>query len=136
MNLTLLCARGFFIFYTTNFMNKTIIVKVGTESLANFHTSKKVEKMIADIARLIQEQVFVVLVSSGAVECGREILPRETNKQILASVGQPILMARYAEKFRQHGIITAQVLPTHATLEEIPSHRAQFTSTVKGIISG
>jgi glutamate 5-kinase len=56
-------------------MNKTIIVKVGTESLANFHTSKKVEKMIADIARLIQEQIFVVLVSSGAVGCGRDLLP-------------------------------------------------------------
>jgi glutamate 5-kinase len=115
-------------------MNKTIIVKVGTESLAHFHTSEKVEKMIADIARLIQEQIFVVLVSSGAVGCGREMLPQETNKQILASVGQPILMARYAEKFRQHGIVTAQILPTHATLEEIPSHRAQFTSTVKSIM--
>lgn len=117
-------------------MNKTIIVKVGTESLAHFHTSEKVDKMIADIARLIQQQIFVTLVSSGAVGCGKEILPRETNKQVLASVGQPILMALYAEKFRQHGIITAQILPTHATLEEIPSHRAQFTSTVKNIVSG
>jgi glutamate 5-kinase len=43
-------------------------------------------------------------------------------------------MARYAEKFQGHGIITAQVLPTHATLEELPWHRAQFISTLNSIV--
>lgn len=55
-------------------MNKTIIVKVGTESLANFYTNKKVEKMIADIAKLMRQKISIVLISSGAVGCGREIL--------------------------------------------------------------
>jgi len=56
------------------------------------------------------------------------------NNQVLASVGQPILMARYAEKFREHRIITAQVLPTHATLEELQSHREQFVLTLNNIM--
>ncbi len=55
-------------------MDKTIIVKVGTESLANFHTSEKVKKMIADIAQLMKQKISVILISSGAVGCGREIL--------------------------------------------------------------
>lgn len=66
--------EGFYFFYTM-YMNKTIIVKVGTESLGNFHTSHKVARMVQDIARLIKEKVWVVLVSSGAVGCGREMLP-------------------------------------------------------------
>ena len=53
---------------------------------------------------------------------------------MLASVGQPILMARYAQKFEQYGIVTAQVLPTHAELEDIKSHREQFVRTVNGIL--
>ena len=55
-------------------MNKTIIVKVGTESLAHFHNSEKVDTMVRDIARLMREKIRVVLISSGAVGCGREIL--------------------------------------------------------------
>lgn len=69
----LLYARGF-LFFTQLFMNKTIIVKVGTESLANFHTSEKVEKMITDIAKLMKQKISVILISSGAVGCGKEIL--------------------------------------------------------------
>ncbi len=43
-------------------------------------------------------------------------------------------MARYAEKFRKRGIVTAQILPTHATLEDIESHRIQFVRTVNDIL--
>jgi glutamate 5-kinase len=43
-------------------------------------------------------------------------------------------MPRYAEKLRQYNIVTAQVLPTHAELEDIESHREQFVRTVNGIL--
>jgi glutamate 5-kinase len=43
-------------------------------------------------------------------------------------------MARYAEKFRKRKIVTAQILPTHATLEDIESHRTQFVRTVNDIL--
>lgn len=44
-------------------------------------------------------------------------------------------MARYAEKFQKRKIITAQILPTHATLEDIESHRTQFIRTVNDILA-
>jgi len=114
-------------------MNKKIIIKIGTESLADFNTSEKVRKMVSDIARLIQEKIHVVLISSGAVWCGREIIAHETNKQVLAAVGQPILMARYAEKFLKHNITTAQILPTHALLED-GEHQKTFLQTLHSIL--
>mgnify|MGYP000900439007 FL=1 len=43
-------------------------------------------------------------------------------------------MGRYAEKFQKRKIVTAQILPTHATLEDIESHRTQFIRTVNDII--
>lgn len=49
-------------------------------------------------------------------------------------MGQPVLIGRYAEKFQKHDIVTAQILPTHATLEDIESHRTQFIRTVNDII--
>jgi glutamate 5-kinase len=36
-------------------MKKTIIVKIGSESLKDFETSKKVEKLVTDIAQKMQE---------------------------------------------------------------------------------
>jgi glutamate 5-kinase len=117
-------------------MNRIIIVKIGTESLTNFHTSEKVTKMVADIARLIREKISVVLVSSGAVWCGREIMPYVTSKQALASFGQHELMNRYAKKFKRYKIKVGQVLPTHASVEEIASHRTQFIMTVQDILDG
>ena len=43
-------------------------------------------------------------------------------------------MGRYAEKFQKRDIVTAQILPTHATLEDRESHRTQFIRTVNDII--
>jgi len=115
-------------------MKQTIIVKVGTESLTHFHTSEKVANMVRDITRLIQKKIRVILISSGAVGCGREIVGNKVSKQVLASIGQPILMGRYADMFQKHQVITAQVLPTHATLEDITDHREQFVRTVNEVL--
>ena len=42
-----------------------IIVKIGTESLENFETSEKVNRMVRDISTLIQEyKERILLVSS------------------------------------------------------------------------
>lgn len=108
------------------YMNKTIIVKIGTESLVNFNQSEKVEKMVQDIAYLMQHRIHVVLVTSWAVGFGRNVIPKEKNKQVLASVGQPILMNQYAEKFGKYGIAVGQILATHASVEQLVDHEKQF----------
>ena len=66
----------------------------------------------------------VVLVSSGAIAAGREALgypelPKYIpKKQMLAAVGQPRLMARYAAVLRIYGKHVAQVLLTRTDLAD------------------
>jgi glutamate 5-kinase len=56
----------------------------------------------------------VILVSSGAVSAGYTVLELDksiiSNKQALASIGQPLLMDAYSKKFKVYNIICAQVL--------------------------
>ncbi len=65
----------------------------------------------------------VTLVSSGAVACGRAMLGLSgnaasvTEKQQLAAVGQPGLMAMWQQLFAERGAFAAQILLTRADLE-------------------
>ena len=45
-------------------MQPTIVVKIGTESLENFETSQKVDKLVSDITQSIRDGVRVILVTS------------------------------------------------------------------------
>ncbi|MDE1151617.1 MAG: glutamate 5-kinase [Micavibrio sp.] len=101
-----------------------IVIKVGTQAiLAADGTALKgaMPALVRQIVELQQTGNHVVLVSSGAVSSGRRVA-REAlgaefgtstgEKQVLASMGQPELMAAYAKLFRPHGIATAQLLLT------------------------
>jgi glutamate 5-kinase len=65
----------------------------------------------------------VALVSSGAVACGRALLglggdgASVTEKQQLAALGQPGLMAIWQQLFAERGAFAAQILLTRADLE-------------------
>ncbi|MBE0699221.1 MAG: glutamate 5-kinase, partial [Anaerolineaceae bacterium] len=79
---------------------------------------------LVDLARQVTELLGrgsqVILVSSGAIAAGREVLgfpalPRHLPaKQMLAAVGQPRLMAIYEQFFAIYGARVAQVLLTRA----------------------
>ena len=66
----------------------------------------------------------VVLVTSGAMASGREILGRVPEhrgvplKQVLASVGQGRLMQAYDRLFGEHGITVAQALVSRGDLSD------------------
>ena len=104
-------------------ITQRIVVKLGTSTLTG--GGKNISPpMLVDLARQVtalqSRGCQVVLVSSGAIAAGREVLgfptlPRHLPaKQMLAAVGQPRLMAIYEQYFAIYGARVAQVLLVRA----------------------
>lgn len=96
---------------------KRIVFKVGSSVLTNRDDVAK-ERML-NLVSLIAEarkQYEVILVSSGAVASGYTALKldrkKAVSKRVLASVGQPILMHSYKNKFDIYGVDISQILLT------------------------
>jgi len=100
---------------------KRVVVKVGSAVLTQNSeiALERMRSLVSFLAELKKEN-DVILVSSGAVAAGYTELQLDRsilkNKQALAAIGQPVLMNKYAKKFLEHNIITAQVLVTAANL--------------------
>ena len=111
-------------------MNK-IVIKIGSLVLTKFNgqlNKKVIKDIVYDVVQVVKKGDKIVIISSGAVSSGRatKVLQedflidcRDQNKeivreQILASVGQPKLMAYYAQEFQKHNLACAQVLVTRA----------------------
>jgi glutamate 5-kinase len=79
-------------------------------------------EIVRQIAQLDNEGCEMVVVSSGAIAAGRELLqfprlPKEIPaKQMLSAVGQPRLMALYEQLFSLYKLTVAQVLLTRTDL--------------------
>ena len=118
-------------------MARSIVVKVGTSTLTDESGRLDVGMMrsLADqIAALSRNGVRAVLVSSGAVRAGMDLLgwpgrPRSVAyRQAAAAVGQGRLMAIYAEVFREHGLQVGQILLTRQlAMERVCYVNAQNT---------
>ncbi len=103
---------------------RRITVKVGSNVLARPDGTLDVTRMSAlvdQVAELRRRGVEVILVSSGAVACGRSELhamplrgkmDSVDSRQLFSAVGQAKLMGRYYELFREHHIPVGQVLTT------------------------
>ncbi len=104
-----------------------VVIKVGTSTL----TAGKKELNLARMVDLVRQittikaaGIQVVLVSSGGIAAGREMmaypeLPRFLpGKQMLAAVGQPRLMAIYTQLFTLYEQQIAQVLLTREDLSD------------------
>jgi glutamate 5-kinase len=100
-----------------------VVVKVGSAVLTQ-DGEIALSRMQALVNFLVElrKKYEVILVSSGAVAGGYTKLKLDrtvlANKQALAAIGQPVLMARYAKKFEKHDVVTAQVLVTAANLNK------------------
>jgi len=96
-----------------------IIVKAGTRLLTS---RESIAALVSGIAALRQAGKKVLLVSSGAVGMGMELLglkrrPRElARKQALAAIGQSRLMEIYSEECAKYGFLPAQLLLTKSDL--------------------
>lgn len=102
-----------------------LVVKVGSSQLTSNTAGlnrDRIQSFADSIAALVQAQIRVVLVSSGAVAEGvfRLGLPGRPKRihrlQAAAAVGQTGLVRAYEDAFAGHQIPTALVLLTHADL--------------------
>jgi len=111
---------------------RRIVVKVGSRALVP-ETAAAAAPRFGDLAAGVAALTGpgrvdrgVVLVSSGAIVLGRRLLgwedtgasPGMARLQAAAAVGQGELMAGYGRAFDAHGRRTAQLLLTHADLED------------------
>lgn len=112
-----------------NFLSnlKLVVVKVGASTFSSRYglIDKFVMGSIArQVCRLMEKGVKVVMVSSGAISAGMNLLglrsrPKTLQKlQAVAAIGQNQLMKAYEENFKPKGKMVAQVLLTWDDLED------------------
>lgn len=115
-------------------MASLIVVKLGTSSITTSEGKLDEEEMAglaSQMALAAKRGTGVVLVTSGAVAAGIAELglpPRPNDivfQQAFAAAGQGVLMSRYREIFRTHGVKVAQILLTAEDL----SSRASYLHT-------
>jgi glutamate 5-kinase len=104
-----------------------IVVKVGTSTLtggARQLSHPRMVDLVRQVISLRESGCQVVLVSSGAIAAGREVLgypdlPKFIpKKQMLAAVGQPRLMTLYSQFFGIYSAHVSQVLLTREDLTD------------------
>ncbi|MBQ6835356.1 MAG: glutamate 5-kinase [Lachnospiraceae bacterium] len=116
---------------------KRIVIKIGSSSLTHEETGDlnfyKIEHLVRLISDLRGSGKEVVLVSSGAIAAGRQVLGRQkpqtvSEKQAFAAVGQARLMMVYQRLFAEYNQTAAQVLMTKNTIvNQISRENAENT---------
>jgi glutamate 5-kinase len=118
---------------------RLLVVKVGTSGITTCDgklDEQEMKNLACQIAKATKQGDKVVLVTSGAVASGIAELgiPPKPNdvvfQQAAAATGQSVLMAKYRELFKQHGIKVAQILLTAEDL----SNRASYVHTCNVLI--
>jgi len=96
---------------------KRIVFKVGSSVLTDTENIAK-ERMLNLVSLIVEarKKYEVILVTSGAVAAGYTAVQLNrsvpTSKKVLASVGQPILMSSYKNKFDIYDVPISQILLT------------------------
>ena len=100
---------------------RRVVVKIGSSSLTTTDGGldpDRLDALVDVLAVAHRGDDDIVLVSSGAIAAGLAPLglprrPRDlATQQAAASVGQGLLVHRYADRFARHGLVTGQVLLT------------------------
>lgn len=98
---------------------KRIVIKIGSNILTRtdgFLDVTRISSFVDQIAQIRKDGVEVVLVSSGAVACGRSIVRERVKldaveqRQLYSAVGQVRLMSLYSELFGHYGMNVGQIL--------------------------
>ena len=114
--------------------SKIIVIKVGSSSVVDDKLvlrKKWLKSLTDDIAALNKKGKKVILVSSGAVALGRNLVANKKQKlkieekQAAAACGQPILMSEYSKAFAAKKVDTAQIL---LTINDIENRRSYLNA--------
>ncbi|MBO4263545.1 MAG: glutamate 5-kinase [Bacteroidales bacterium] len=121
---------------------KRMVIKVGSNVLTRgdgcFDTTR-VSALVDQIVSLRRLGYEIILVSSGAVACGRSAtvaadgLDEVQRRQLFASVGQVILMNHYYGLFADYGIKVGQVLTMKKNFET-PEEYENQRSCMEGML--
>ena len=98
---------------------RRVVIKIGSALIADQGTARQswLDGLAADIAARRAAGQDIIIVSSGAIALGRNLLgpdrPRKLEeKQAAAALGQPLLMSAMATAFAPHDMPVAQTLLT------------------------
>ena len=106
-------------------MNR-VVIKIGSALLVDEKSGKIrsdwLSSIAQDVATLKEQGKDVILVSSGSIALGRQILGIKMSKKLVenqaaAAIGQIELAATFREKLANHKIAVAQVLLTYSNTE-------------------
>jgi glutamate 5-kinase len=115
-------------------VQRLVVVKVGTSGITTREgklDEEEMQRLTKQIAAARKQGVKIVLVTSGAVAAGIAelgIAPKPNDivfQQASAASGQSVLMTKYRELFKEHGLKVAQILLTAEDL----SNRASYVHT-------
>ncbi|PTX62310.1 glutamate 5-kinase [Kordia periserrulae] len=122
---------------------KRVVVKVGTNVLTNKDNrilGPVLRELVRQIAVLHEEDISVILVSSGSVIAGKEVLgdiaikDKSIRRQVYSSVGQPRMMHHYYKTVHDYGLRCAQVLATKRDFDS-GKHRDNMINCYEGLLS-
>ena len=120
-----------------------IVIKVGTNVMTNKDNRivrPVLRNLVQQIAELYERDIVTVLVSSGSVIAGREVLGASSieddtqRRQVYSAIGQPRMMRLYYNIFHDYGMKCAQVLPTKRDFTP-GVHRQNMIDCVEGLLS-
>ncbi len=126
---------------------KRIVIKIGTSLITEKDGDlnyKFISKLSEVCKKLIELNYEIVLISSGAVGAGMQLINKKlidninqkqtSVKQVLASLGQPYLMKHYQEIFEKLNIKTSQILLTRKEITEDKSTYLNIKNTIEKLI--
>jgi glutamate 5-kinase len=106
---------------------RRVVIKVGTSTLTHSNGQlhlRRIESLVREIADLHNQDMEVLLVSSGAIRVGanrmgyKNVPKTMPEKQALAAIDQGALLHLYEKLFAEYGKTVAQVLITRGDFDE------------------
>jgi glutamate 5-kinase len=120
-----------------------IVIKVGTNVMTNNDNRivrPVLRNLVRQIAELYERNIMTILVSSGSVIAGKEVLGKSQienttqRRQVYSAIGQPRMMRLYYDIFHDYGLKCAQVLPTKRDFSP-GLHRQNMINCCEGLLS-